>query len=468
MRSRFPARLALALACGAPGLFGAAPAESAEAETLQKIYAEALARGRAYDHLRSLVAQSPGRLSGSKSLERAVEWAEQTLNGLGLDRVTKQDVMVPHWERGGKESVVMVSGAGTDSLNALALGGSGATPETGLFAEVTEVKSLDEIVTLGRGKIEGRIVFFNRPMNAELVRTASAYSAAGDQRTRGPALAAKHGAVGALSRSLTFAHDDVPHTGATKFAPGDAPIPCAALSLVAADKLSAALAAAAKTGGTVRVGMKIEAHTLPDAPSHNVIGEIRGSEFPEEIILVGGHLDSWDIAPGAHDDGAGVVQAIEVLRLFRALGLKPRHTLRCVLFTNEENGTAGSTAYTAEATAKNEKHIFALESDNGGFQPHGFNLGSTQGNAHERAAERWRALFAPYGITSFSKGTGGADVGSLLGRGVTVGGLEPDSQRYFDYHHTATDSIDKVNPRELHLGAAALASLIWLVDTQGL
>jgi carboxypeptidase Q len=468
MRSRFAAGLSLALVSISTAFASDAPAASPEAQMLQKIYAEALTHGRAHDNLRALVTQAPGRLSGSKSLERAVVWAEQTLNGLGLDRVYKQDVMVPQWERGGKEVVVMVSGAGTDSLSAAALGGSGATPPTGLMAEVTEVKSLDEIVTLGRGKIEGRIVFFNRPMNPAFIKPAAAYSAAGDQRNRGPALAAKYGAVGALSRSLTFAHDDVPHTGMTRFAPGEAPIPCAALSLVAADKLSAAIAAAAKTGGSVRIGMKIEARTLPDAPSHNVIGEIRGTEFPDEIILVGGHLDSWDIAPGAHDDGAGVVQSIEVLRLFRALGLKPRHTLRCVLFTNEENGSAGSTAYVDAMAAKKEKHVFALESDNGGFQPHGFNLGSTQGNAHERAAARWTTLFAPYGISSFVKGTGGADISALLVRGTTVAGVTPDSQRYFDIHHTATDSLDKVNPRELHLGAAAMAALIWLVDTQGL
>lgn len=444
----------------------AAPPDRAK-ETIGNLYTESLARGQAYENLRALVTHSPGRLAGSKSLERAVGWAERTLNGLGLDRVYKQDVTVPHWERGGKEVVVMVSGSGTDSLTALALGGSVATPRTGLMAEVTEVKSLDEVVTLGRGKIEGKIVFFNRPMDPALLDPRKAYSGAGDQRTKGPALAAKYGAVGALTRSLTLARDDVPHTGTTRFAAGEPKIPAAALSTVGADKLAAALATAAKSGGSVRVGMKIDAQWFPDAPSHNVIGEIRGTELPDEIILVGGHLDSWDIAPGAHDDGAGVVQSIEVLRLFRALGLKPRHTLRCVLFTNEENGSAGSTVYVSTARERNEKHVFALESDWGGFHPHGFELGSTQGDAHERAAVKWGALFEPYGIITFTKGSAGADVGPLLVQGVTVGGLMPDSQRYFDYHHTTIDTIDKVNPRELQLGAAALAALIWLVDTQG-
>jgi carboxypeptidase Q len=335
-------------------------------------------------------------------------------------------------------------------------------------AEVVEVHSLDEVVTLGRSKIEGKIVFFNRPMDPTMISTGAAYGAAGDQRNRGPGVAGKYGAAGVLTRSLTLLADDIPHTGATTYPPDTPKVPAAALSIVAAHKLSAALATAAKNGGTVRVAMKINSQWFDPAPSQNVIGEIRGTEFPEEIILVGGHLDSWDIAPGAHDDGAGVVQSIEVLRLFRALGLKPRHTLRCVLFTNEENGTAGSTAYASLAKEKKEKHILAVETDNGGFQPRGFNLGSTQGDAHERANAKWRALFEPYGVYAFNKGTGGTDVGPLLLQGATVAGLTPDSQRYFDIHHTTADTLDKVNARELHLGAGALAALIWLYDSQGL
>ena len=451
---------------------GAEPAPTKTAtdeQMLRAFFEEALARGQAYENLRTLVTRFPGRLSGSRNLAASITWAEQTLNGLQLDRVYKQDVMVPHWERGAKESVVMLGAAGDVApLSALALGGSVPTEKTGLVAEVIEVKSLDEVVTLGSGKIAGKIVFFNRPLDPTKVRPGDAYSGAGDQRSRGPGVAGKHGAVGALTRSLTFAQDDTPHTGATTYPPNTPRIPAAALSTVAADRLSAAIASAAKNGGHVRVAMKINSQQLPDAPSHNVIGEIRGSEFPDEIILVGGHLDSWDVAPGAHDNGAGVVQSLEVLRLFRTLGIKPRHTLRCVLFTNEENGLRGSTAYIAAMKEKNEKHLLAIETDSGGFQPRGFNLGSTQGDVHARAGEKWRALFEPYGLYAFTKGTGGADVSGLLPLGVTVGGLMPDSQRYFDYHHTTIDSLDKVSPRELHLGAGALASLIWLVDAHGL
>lgn len=456
--------LATSIAAAEPAETGGSSAE----KTLRQIYAEALARGQAFENLRSLVTQHPGRLSGSKSLEGAVQWAEKTLTGLGLDRVYTQSVLVPHWERGQKESVVMMTPAGATPLAALALGGSGATAGTGLLAEVIEVQSLDEVVTLGHAKVAGKIVFYNRPMDPRHVRPGDAYREAGDQRSRGPAHAARYGAAGVLTRSLTHALDDRPHTGVTIFPAGQARLPCAALSTLAADKLSAAIAAAAKAGDTVRIAMTIAARLLPDAPSHNVIGEIRGTTSPEEIILVGGHLDSWDVAPGAHDDGAGVVQSIEVLRIFRALGLEPRHTLRCVLFTNEENGSRGSTVYVSGVKEKGEKHVLAVETDSGGFQPRGFNLGSTQGPVHERAAEKWRALFEPFGVTSFVKGAGGADVGPLMAQGVTVAGLAPDSQRYFDVHHTTADSLDTVNPRELHLGAAALAALIWLVDTQGL
>jgi hypothetical protein len=452
----------LLVAAPASAQCAAAPPVSPAQVTVNRFFTEALSHGQAYENLRSLTSQHPGRLSGSKSFEGAVAWGQRTLGAIGLDRVYTQDVMVPHWERGAPESVQLLDASGhAQPLAAAALGNSAATPVGDLVAEVVEVRSLDEAAQLGREKLAGKIVFFNRPMNPAFFRTGLAYAEAGDQRNQGPGVAAAHGAAGALTRSLTLAHNDVPHTGNSTF-PAQ-PIPAAALSTLAADRLAAALAADPHT----RVKIAIHARTLPDAPSHNVIGEIRGSEFPDQIILVGGHLDSWDIAPGAHDDGAGIVQSIEVLRLFRALGLQPRHTLRCVLFANEENGLRGATRYTELARASAQRHVFAVETDNGGFAPTGFNLGSTQGDAHLRAA-RWRDLFEPWGVWNFTKGAGGADVGPLLLAGVTVAGLTPDSQRYFDYHHTTTDSIDKVNPRELHLGAAALASLIWLVDTQGL
>ena len=438
------------------------PADLA-AETVNRIFAEALAHGQAHDQLRELTTLYPGRLAGSKSLEGAVEWGAQVLSGMGLTHVRLQDAMVPHWERGAPESVQLLGAKGPTPLAAAALGNSAATPAGGLTAGVIEVHSVAEVEKLGRERVAEKIIFFNRPMDPTLFRTMQAYGGAGDQRNQGPGVAAKFGAAGALTRSLTLALDDLPHTGNSTFPAGVPAIPAAALSAVAADRLSAALA----TDSQLHVHVEIHARKLPDTLSHNVIGEIRGSEFPDQILLVGGHLDSWDIAPGAHDDGSGVVQSFEVMRIFRVLGLKPRHTIRCVLFTNEENGRGGAAAYTSAARTAAERHVFAVETDNGGFAPTGFNLGSTQGNIHERAA-RWRPLFEPWGVWNFTKGAGGADISTLMLQGVPVAGLTPDSQRYFDYHHAVSDSIDKVNPRELHLGAAACAALIWLVDQQGL
>jgi len=450
---------------GAPASPASDAPVSPDAAAVNRFFAEALSHGAAYDNLRTLVSECPGRLSGSKSLERAVLWGQRTLTALGADRVYLQDVMVPHWERGARESVRLLPAQGNAvPLSAAALGGSVATPPGGLVAEVIELHSLDELAALGRDKLAGKIVFFNRPMDPALYSTGLAYGKAGDQRNRGPAAAAKYGVAAVLTRSLTLAHNDIPHTGTTVFPPDTPKIPAAALSTVAADRLSAALA----TDPHLRVEVKIHAQWLPDAPSHNVIGEIRGSEFPNEVILVGGHLDSWDIAPGAHDDGAGIVQSIEVLRLFRALGLEPRHTIRCVLFVNEENGSAGSAVYASSAKTSGERHIFAIESDSGGFAPVGIQFGSTQGvEAHERAA-RWLPLFQPWGVWRFVRGGAGADVSPLLLQGVPAAELTPDSQRYFDIHHTAADGLDQVNPRELQLGAGTLASLVWLVDTQGL
>jgi len=441
----------------------AEPSAEADAVALRRIYDAALTDSPMYDHLADLVAQHPGRLSGSRSLEGAVQWAKTVLENQGVDRIELQPVQVPHWERGAPESVRLMTGVDAShsaKLAAFALGGSVATPAGGLRAPVVELHSLDELKTTD---VKGRIVFFNRPMRPQEVVPGNAYVGAGDQRNRGPAEAAKFGAVGVLTRSLTHRLDDNPHTGNTTYLPEVARIPAAALSTIAANTLSAAL----KSDPTAHIEMTINSRWFDPATSHNVVAEIRGSENPGKILLVGGHLDSWDITPGAHDDGAGVVQAIEVLRIFKALGYQPRHTIRCVLFTSEENGAAGGVEYARIAGERHEEHLLALESDSGGFQPRRFQVGNTAGNAHTRVA-RWLPLFAPYNIAFVESGTGGTDVGPLMAKGAAVGEILRDSQLYFDYHHTTVDTIDKVNPRELQLGAAAMAALIYLVDQHGL
>jgi hypothetical protein len=439
------------------------PAPDPDAALIRRLYDAALVGSPAFDELRDLTARFPGRLSGTTKLVAAGEWARAILKAQGADRTELQPVMVPHWERGPRESVVLLppDGATGDPvpLTATALGGSVPTPEAGLVAPVVELHSLDQLKTTD---VKGRIVFFNRPMKPEYINPGKAYGEAGDARNHGPAEAAKYGAVGVLTRSLTHALDDIPHTGTTIYLPDVPRIPAAALSTIAANHLSAALAAAPH-----RVEIRIHSQWLPDAPANNVIGEITGSETPGEIIAVGGHLDCWDIAPGANDDGAGVVQSMDVLRILRSAGYRPRHTVRCVLFVNEENGTRGALEYARIVGQKKETHLLAIETDGGGDQPRGFGFGNVSGDAHLRAA-RWRALLEPYGVYSFTAGHGGTDVEPLAALGYPVAGLIPESQRYFNIHHTVEDSIDKLNPRELELGAAAMAALIYLVDQHGL
>jgi len=454
-----PLLVGLVTICAAP--LAAAPDRG---EEIRRITAEALGQGQAYEQLRELTTLHPGRLAGSAALAAAVRWSEARFQALQPDRLWLQEVMVPHWERGAAESVLlMLPGVAPEPLAAAALGGTVATPAAGIATGVVEVQSLEDLIARGTTAVAGKIVFFNRPMDPADPDPGRAYGRAVDQRSRGPRTAASLGAAAALVRSMTQARDDVPHTGGTAYLPDGRNIPAVALSTRAADRLSAAL----QSHPDLAVEIKVHARWHPDALSHNVTAEIRGTEKPDEIIVIGAHLDSWDITPGAHDDGAGVVQVIEVLRIFRALGLQPRHTIRAVLFTNEENGLRGGKAYAAHVQETGERHVFAVETDAGGFAPRGFSLGHKDGPVHERA-RRWLPLLEPLGVLTFTEGRGGADIGPLLPLGVTLGNLLVDEQRYFDLHHTAIDTIDQVHPRELHLGAAALASLVWLVDQEGL
>ena len=431
---------------------------------LKKIYNAALTEGKSYEWLDYIANQIGGRLSGSIEAEAAIKYTEAELKELGLDKVWLQPVMVPKWTRGFKEYAFIETAGGDKTITDIcALGGSIATPNLGLKAEVVEVKSFDELAALGKDKISGKIVFFNRPMDPTFIQTFEAYSGAADQRYAGAAEAAKYGAVGVLVRSLTLSMDDYPHTGAMSYGslPVDKHIPAAAISTNGAEYLSSLL----KLQPTLQFYFKQNCKTWPDVQSYNVIGEITGSTYPNEFMVVGGHLDSWDLGDGAHDDGAGVVQSMEVLRLFKKVGYKPKHTIRVVLFMNEENGLRGGKKYAEEAKKKNEVHRFALESDAGGFAPRGFSFDCGTDNFEK--AKSWTSLFEPYLIHLFVRGYGGADIGPLKGNIDVLAGLVPDSQRYFDLHHAANDTFDKVNKRELELGAATMASLVYLFDTYG-
>lgn len=337
-----------------------------------------------------------------------------------------------------------------------------ATPKSGVKAEIIEVKNFLELRALGKEKVAGKIVFFNRPMDPTQLSTFDAYRGAVDQRGNGATEAAKLGAVGAIVRSMTTRMDDFPHTGGMRYGVGVPLIPTAAISTNGAELLSKAIKGDPKT----QFYFKQNCETLPDAPSHNVIGELKGSTHASEIIVVGGHLDSWDIAQGAHDDGTGCVQAIEALRILKALGYTPKRTLRSVMFMNEENGLRGGVTYADSARSKKENHLAAIESDRGGFTPLGFGIVATP--AKKAQIQSWQPLFAKYGVHEIGPGGGGADIGPLAQQGTTLLGLIPDSQRYFDYHHAASDTFDTVSKRELEMGGAAMAAMIYLLDKYGL
>lgn len=436
-------------------------AQQAIEPTLKKIYQTALLDGQTYPWLAHLSNQIGGRLSGSLNAQRAVEWGKEELDVLGLDKVWLQPVMVPKWIRGTFEYAnIETSPGNTINVPICALGGSVATPLAGIRAEVIEVKDFEELKALGKEKVAGKIVFYNRPMQADLINTFSAYSGCVDQRFSGAEEAARLGAVGVVVRSMNLRLDDYPHTGSMGY--GELPlrerIPAAAISTNGAELLSSMLA----LNPTLKFYLKQNCKNLPDVQSYNVIGEITGTTYPDEIMVVGGHLDSWDLGDGSHDDGAGIVQSMEVLRIMKKINYRPKRTLRVVLYMNEENGQRGAAKYTEVAQEKNEKHVFALESDAGGFTPRGFSIDTTPEKL--KTIQSWAPYFEPYLIHLFVKGGSGADIAPLKTSDNVLAGLRPDSQRYFDFHHAANDTFDAINKRELELGAATMASMVFLMD----
>jgi hypothetical protein len=436
-----------------------------DAEMFKTIYKQSLTNGKSYEWLDHLSNNIGSRLSGSLGAERAVEYTKEELEKLGLDKVWLQPVMVPRWVRGLPEFAYIETAPGqTTQVNICALGGSVETPLGGLKANVIEVQGIDELKALGRSKVEGKIVFFNRPMQPDLIQTFEAYGGCADQRYSGAYEAGKLGAAGVIVRSLNLRLDDLPHTGAMTY--GDLPvsqrIPSAAISTNDANLLSGLLS----LDKNLKFYFKQQCKQLPDVQSYNVIGQITGSEFPNEYILVGGHLDSWDLGDGSHDDGAGVVQSMDVLRLLKESGIKPKRSIRVVLFMNEENGLRGAKEYADEAKRKGENHIFSLESDAGGFTPRGFQFDGSEAAFNKVLG--WQSLFKPYLIHYFEKGGSGADVGPLKTATNVVAGLRPDSQRYFDHHHASNDTFEHVNKRELELGAATMTALVYLFDKYGI
>ncbi|MDB5223745.1 MAG: putative aminopeptidase [Chitinophagaceae bacterium] len=436
--------------------------QNADSVVIKKIVDETMTNSTAYENLRKLCKQIGPRLSGSQQFAKAVTLVASMMKNIGADTVYLQQCMVPHWVRGEKErgQIILTDGKKYD-LKLCALGNSVGTGAKGVTANVVEVNSMAQLDKLGTS-VKGKIVFFNFPMNQTYIKTFRAYGESGVSRNRGPAVAGKYGAVGAIVRSLAINLNDYPHTGATGYNDSFPKIPAVAISTNDAEYFSREL----KKGNVSKAYFRTTSQMLPDAVGYNVIGEIKGSQFPEQIITVGGHLDSWDLAEGANDDGSGVVQSMDVLRTLKALGIKPKRTIRAVAFANEENGGRGGKKYLDEAKAKNEKQIFALESDEGGFTPRGFSLDMSETQSNKIIS--WKNLFYPYGASDIIAGGSGSDVGPLKDIGTALAGFTPDSQRYFDIHHAATDVFENVSERELKLGAANMTALIWLVSEYGL
>jgi len=411
---------------------------------IKRISDEVFMNGKAYENLRFLCKKVGPRLSGSAGAALAVEQTARMLREAGADTVYLQPCMVPRWERGAKEiGRASLTNGQTMPLNIVALGNAVGTPVGGISAQVIEVKNFKELEALGADKVKGKIVFYNYRMDPRFISTFAAYGDAGVYRSSGPSRAAALGAVAVIVRTLSPVLDDNPHTGATRYEEGKPKIPAVAIS----------------TNGTCCV-------MLEDVLSYNVIGEIRGTEFPSEVITVGGPLDSWDLAEGAHDDGTGCMQSIEIIRAMKALGIRPKRTIRAVMFMNEENGLRGGTKYGEVAKTENKKFIMAMESDAGGFTPRGFSF-----TADARQKERimsWKPLFHPYGALEFNEGGGGADIGPLRLLGTALIGLTPDSQRYMDLHHAKTDVFEAVSERELNLGTVVMAAMVYLVSQYGL
>jgi hypothetical protein len=441
-----------------------ARSQDSDSALIHQMSDDILSRGMAYENLRTLCKGAPARLSGSANAAKAVEITRQLLMDAGADTVYLQPCMVPHWVRGAKEQAYLTMTNGKKmNLQVCALGNSVGTPAAGINAPVVEVKTLAELDTLGaQGTVKGKIVFLSYPMQQTFVNTFAAYGDAVLGRVFGPSKAAKYGAVGFILRTLSTSPNDYPHTGVTEYDSTLPKIAALALSTNDADKLSTYL----RLREVSKLYMKASCQMLADAPSFNVIGEIRGTEHPEEIITVGGHLDSWDLAEGAQDDGAGIVQSIEVIRALKAAGVRPARTVRAVMFMNEENGGRGGEAYADAASRDGKKYILGLESDNGGFAPRGFSIGAK--GAQFKKFTAWKSLLEPYGACQWLMGGGGADVDPLSKVGAVVGEFLPDSQRYFEYHHAANDIFENVNRRELLLGAVNMAGLIYLVSKYGI
>jgi carboxypeptidase Q len=413
-----------------------------------RIIGAALTSDKAYARLAHLTDHIGNRLSGSQSLERAIEWAIAEMKNDGLDNVRAEKVLVPHWVRG-EESLEIITPV-LRKLTMLGLGNSVATPAEGIAAEAVVVRSFDELEALGE-RVRGKIVVYN-------VRFTN-YGATVPYRSSGASRAARYGAVAAIVRSITPVSLQTPHTGAMIYDEAQPKVPAAAITIEGAELLQRMH----DRGEHPTLRLKMEARFLPDAESANVVAEIKGSETPDEVVLIGGHFDSWDVGQGAHDDGGGCIIAWEAVRLLKELGLRPRRTIRVVLYTNEENGLRGGNAYRDAHRAELSKHILAIETDSGVYRPQGFGLAATAPPQVRANLQEIARLLAGIGADRIDENGGGADIGPIMREGVVGASFNVDGSSYFDIHHTPADTLDKIDPKNLALCVATMAVFAYTV-----
>ena len=432
-------------------------AQEKDALKIKSLSDEIMLHGASYEDLRVLTKTIGHRLSGSEAAAKAVIWAKETLENAGADSVWLQPVMVPKWVRGAESLSISFNGKTFEKIPLLSLGNTEGTGGIPLNATIIRVPDLKAFAALKEEEVRGKIVFFDYRFRQDIINTFDGYGDAVGYRFKSVSEASKKNAAGVIIRSISTGPDDMPHAGSSNYEAGVKHIPAVAIGNLSADRL-AILCVQKQPKAILISNCKFEEPVL----SYNVIGLYRGTEKPEEYMVVGGHLDSWDVGEGAHDDGAGIVQSIEVLRTFKKLNIPLKHSLRVVCFMNEENGMKGGLAYNDSAINKNEKHIFAMESDAGGFSPRG--VGLRMNDTLRKLVQSWKPLFYPYGVHDFEQESSGVDIGPMVRRGIPGSELLPDSQRYFDLHHSGNDVFEAVSQRELKLGAVTMAAMIYLVD----
>lgn len=433
---------------------GQAQDSIADAKALKQLYTTALKENQGYNWLSQLTTLG-SRLTGSPQATDAVLYFKNKADSLGF-KTQLQEVKVPQWVRGPKEVAYYTVGEKTYYMRCTALGGSVATPDDGLQAPIVEITSFEQLDGM-TDELKGKVAFFNIPMDPSFINTFFSYSTAVKQRYAGAVEASKKGAIAVVSRSLSATVNEYPHTGSMTYKGALRQIPSMAISTVDAELLSQHL-----KQGSIDFYMRMHCQMKDSVTSYNLIADLPGRTKPDEIILIGGHIDSWDLGTGAHDDGSGCIHSLEAAWLLKKTGLMPSRTVRVVFFMNEEFGLNGARVYAAEAAKSGVKHAAAMESDAGGFTPRGISIVAP--DAATQQIRGFRNLLEPYGVHQFSQTGSGADIGELYTPDLVMIGLRPDNHRYFEIHHSAKDVLESVNPRELEMGSATMAALIYLLD----